>query len=209
MGEDCSDRGGNHCSRTKGTRNRIGAQRWLDLAMAHSGPQGGIAAMKYQINSGESKFDIDIDREGVIRMAGEVIEADLQKVIDPSLYSLILSKRSFELRIDQIEEAYQVQIKGLTINVTVEDERAKLLAGAKSAATTDAREVVIKSPMPGVIIDLPVQQGDQVEAGQLLVAVESMKMHNEFSAPRAGIVKAVRVKSGEKVVQNTILITII
>ena len=165
--------------------------------------------MKYQINSGESKFDIDIDREGVIRMAGEVIEADLQKVIDPSLYSLILSKRSFELRIDQIEEAYQVQIKGLTINVTVEDERAKLLAGAKSAATTDAREVVIKSPMPGVIIDLPVQQGDQVEAGQLLVVVESMKMHNEFSAPRAGIVKAVRVKSGEKVVQNTILITII
>ena len=164
--------------------------------------------MKYQINSGESKFEIDIDREGVIRMDGEVIEADLQKVINPSLYSLLLSKRSFELRIEQVEEAFQVQIKGVTLNVTVEDERAKLLAGAKSAISSDAREVVIKSPMPGVIIDLPVKQGDQVGAGQLLVVVESMKMHNEFSAPRAGIVKAVRVKSGEKVLQNTILITI-
>jgi len=164
--------------------------------------------MKYHINSGESKFAIDIDREGVIRMEGEVIEADLQKVLDPALYSLLLGNRSFELRIEQTEEAYQVQIKGVSIKVTVEDERTKLLAGAKSATAPDSREVVIKSPMPGVIIDLPVQEGDPVQTGQLLVVVESMKMHNEFSAPRAGTVKAVRVRRGDKVVQNTILVTI-
>jgi len=164
--------------------------------------------MKYQISSGESNFAIEIDREGIIRMDGEVIQADLQQVLEPSLYSLLLNHRSFELRVDQEEEAYQVQIKGITINVTVQDERAKLLAGVKSATAADAREIMIKSPMPGVIIDLPIQPGDEVQSGQLLAVVESMKMHNEFSAPRAGTVKAVRVKVGDKVLQNTILITI-
>ena len=141
-------------------------------------------------------------------MEGEIIEADLQRVVNSSFYSLLLGHRSFELQIEQVEEGHQVQIHGIILKVTVEDERTRLLAGVKSASSAATHEIVIKSPMPGVIIDLPINQGDEVEAGQLLVVVESMKMHNEFSAPRAGRVKAVRVRQGDKVLQNTIIATI-
>ena len=165
--------------------------------------------MKYTVHSGESEFEVDIDRQGVVRIGGEVIEADLCQVSDSPFYSLLLGQRSYELRIELSEDCYQFQIEGVSLEVTVEDERTRVLAGVKSASgSPDTNEAVIKSPMPGVIIDLPVKQGDQVQAGQLLIVVESMKMHNEFTAPRAGTVKAVRVSLGDKVLQNTILVTI-
>jgi biotin carboxyl carrier protein len=102
-----------------------------------------------------------------------------------------------------------VLIDGEAYDVAVEDERAHLLAGVKSlAAGGESGEMVVKSPMPGLVIDVAVNVGDHVEEGQTLIVIESMKMHNEFKAPRAGTVRAVRVERGAKVAPNTILLTL-
>jgi len=166
--------------------------------------------MKYNVCAGESEFEVEVDREGAIRLAGAPLDADLQPSADPTLYSLILGHRSYELRIEPCEGGYRVRIDGVTYDVAVEDERAHLLAGVKSlTAGGDSGEMAIKSPMPGLVIDVAVKVGDFVEAGQTLVVVESMKMHNEFKAPRAGTVRAIRVETGAKVAQNTILLTLV
>jgi biotin carboxyl carrier protein len=165
--------------------------------------------MKYNVRAGESEFEILVDRKGAIRMAGEPLDADLQSSADPTLYSLILGHRSYELRIEPCDGGYRVRIHGVTYDVAVEDERAHLLAGVKSLLVGgDSGEMAIKSPMPGVVIDVAVKVGDLVEAGQTLVVVESMKMHNEFKAPRVGTVRSVRVERGAKVAQNTILLSL-
>jgi biotin carboxyl carrier protein len=70
-------------------------------------------------------------------------------------------------------------------------------------------EIVIKAPMPGVVIDVLVSKGQTVERGDILVILESMKMQNEFKAPRAGQVHAIRVAPGDKVEQNAAMITMI
>ena len=164
--------------------------------------------MKYRVRAGESDFEIEIDNEGGISIDGETVDADLQHSMDPTLYSLIFGHRSYELRVESVEGGYRAQVHGVTYDVVVEDERTRLLAGVKAAVGAQTGETVIKSPMPGIVIDIPVKVGDAVEAGQTLVVVESMKMHNEFSAPRAGTVKAIRVERGAKVLQNTILVTL-
>ena len=165
--------------------------------------------MKYNVRAGESEFEVEVDREGAIRLAGAPLDADLQPSADPTLYSLILEHRSYELRIEPCEGGYRVRIDGATYDVAVEDDRARLLAGVKSlTAGGDSGELAIKSPMPGLVIDVAVNVGDVVEAGQTLIVVESMKMHNEFKAPRAGTVRALRVERGAKVAQNTILLTL-
>jgi biotin carboxyl carrier protein len=167
--------------------------------------------MKYNVHAGESEFEIEVDREGAIRLAGEPfpLNVDLQASTDPTLYSLILEHRSYELRIEPCDGGYRVRIRGVTYDVAVEDERAHLLAGVKSLTSGNGSgELAIKSPMPGLVIDVAVKAGDVVEAGQTLIVVESMKMHNEFKAPRAGSIRAVRVESGAKVAQNTILLTL-
>lgn len=165
--------------------------------------------MKYSVRAGESEFEVEVDPKGSIRLAGSPLNADLQRSADPTLYSLILAHRSYELRIEPCDGGYRVQIDGTTYDVAVEDERTHLLAGIKSLmADGGSGEITIKSPMPGVVIDVAVNVGDAVEAGQTLIVVESMKMHNEFKAPRAGTIRAVRVESGAKVAQNTILLTL-
>lgn len=165
--------------------------------------------MKYTVRAGESEFEIDVDRDGAIRLTGAPLDADLQPSADPTLYSLILGHHSYELRIEPCEGGYRVRIHGIAYDVTVEDERTHMLAGVKSlSAGGDTGEIAIKSPMPGLVIDVAVKAGDFVEAGQTLVVVESMKMHNEFKAPRAGTVRAVRVERGAKLAPNAILLTL-
>jgi biotin carboxyl carrier protein len=164
--------------------------------------------MRYIAHAGDSEFVVEIDREGVVKLNGEVIDADLKPSMDSTLYSLILGHHSHELRIEPQEGSYRVQLEGIGYDVVVEDERTRRLAGVKRAGAGSDGEAVVKSPMPGVVIDVRVGVGDPVETGQTLVVVESMKMHNEFQAPRNGTVSAVRVEPGAKVAQNTIMVTI-
>jgi biotin carboxyl carrier protein len=164
--------------------------------------------MKYTVRAGEAELELDIDHRGIIRLEGAVVDADLQPSLDPTLYSLILGHRSYELRVEPSNGSYRVQLNGVTYDVVVEDERTRLLAKVNLALGSHTGELPIKSPMPGVVVDVSVKEGDSVEAGQTMVVVESMKMHNEFKAPRAGIVKAVRVEPGTQVQKNTILVTL-
>lgn len=151
---------------------------------------------------------MEVDRHGVIRLNGEVIDADLQPSADSTLFSLIFGRRSYELRVEPNEGSYLVQVNGVSYDVVVEDERSHRLAGVRGSARGAGGDQVIKSPMPGIVIDVPVKEGDEVVAGQTLVVVESMKMHNEFKAPGGGTVHAIRVGVGDKIAQNAIMVTL-
>ena len=59
--------------------------------------------------------------------------------------------------------------------------------------------------MPGRVVAMRVQQGDTVEAGQVLLILEAMKMENEIRAPKAGLVKAVPVSVGSNVNKGDVL----
>jgi biotin carboxyl carrier protein len=62
--------------------------------------------------------------------------------------------------------------------------------------------------MPGLVVAVPVQEEQEVEKGQVLVILESMKMQNELRAPRAGKVQRVKIKPGESVEQRQVLLTV-
>ena len=65
-----------------------------------------------------------------------------------------------------------------------------------------------KSPLPGVIVDLKVREGDQVNAGQHLLILEAMKMENNIDADRDGIVVELKVNKGDSVLEGDTLLTI-
>jgi biotin carboxyl carrier protein len=64
---------------------------------------------------------------------------------------------------------------------------------------------VIRAPIPGVIISIAVQEGDQVEMGQEVCVLEAMKMKNSIRAPRAGEIGRITVKEGEHVQHHDLL----
>jgi biotin carboxyl carrier protein len=63
--------------------------------------------------------------------------------------------------------------------------------------------------MPGLVVTVPVSEGQPVEKGDVLVILESMKMQNELRSPRAGKVNRVRVKSGDNVEQRDTLLSVV
>jgi acetyl-CoA/propionyl-CoA carboxylase, biotin carboxylase, biotin carboxyl carrier protein len=80
---------------------------------------------------------------------------------------------------------------------------APLVGGADSAASGDAS---LEAPMPGTVVQLRVQTGTEVSAGETLVVLESMKMEISIAAPRDGSVAAVHVAAGDQVDRGAVLI---
>lgn len=164
--------------------------------------------MKYIATIGEKSFTISIDSRDTVMIDGRTVPIDMQASTDGTLHSLLIDGRSHAVRLQAQEDSYRVQIGGEIYDVVVEDERTHRLAGVKSALGGPAGEIVIKAPMPGVIVETVVAAGDTVTKGQTLVVLESMKMHNEFKAPKDGTVHALRVKKGDKVDKNAVMLTL-
>ena len=67
---------------------------------------------------------------------------------------------------------------------------------------------VISAPMPGTVLDVRVSEGDKVEAGQIILILEAMKMENEIIAPASGTITSVRVGNGDSVSAGAIMVKI-
>jgi biotin carboxyl carrier protein len=91
--------------------------------------------------------------------------------------------------------------------VRVESDRQRAADAAKRGgrASTDKR---VLSPMPGRIVKVLVQKGDQVAVGQPLIVMEAMKMENEIRAKTAGTVADVHVLPGAAVEANATLVSL-
>ena len=84
---------------------------------------------------------------------------------------------------------------------------APAAAPAAKPATGGAMSGV-KSPLPGVILDIKVKEGDEVKKGQTLIILEAMKMENSINADKDGKVTAINVSKGESVLEGTDLVII-
>ncbi len=106
---------------------------------------------------------------------------------------------------------YETTVDGWVFVVAVEDEPRALLreqAGQAAVASGHHGSAVVRAQIPGRVVRLWVAEGDTVEAGQRLLAIEAMKMENEVRAPRAGTVGSIRVAPDGSVELGDELLTV-
>lgn len=101
---------------------------------------------------------------------------------------------------------YTFWLGGHRFEVEALDERTRTIRELSRAAAGPAGPAPLIAPMPGLIVRVNVQAGDQVQAGQGLVVMEAMKMENELRCQAAGTVKAVHASPGTAVEKGTVLI---
>ncbi|HEU4626718.1 MAG TPA: biotin carboxylase N-terminal domain-containing protein [Steroidobacteraceae bacterium] len=77
--------------------------------------------------------------------------------------------------------------------------------GLQLEASAGARGGSLSTPLPGVVVNVAVKEGDTVAAGQTLLVVEAMKMEHAIKAPRAGVVKALKYRVGDRVREGNVL----
>lgn len=133
-------------------------------------------ADKLAITVGSEKFDVKIGEGGLVQLGGKTYKVELA--------------------------GDEVVLDGERIPFRLLDVKT----GAAGGEGAGARGARIKPPMPGKIVTVAVNEGDEVKAGQVLVILEAMKMQNEIAAPAAGTVKKVHVKPGQNVEGKDVLI---
>lgn len=125
--------------------------------------------------------------------------------VEPGVYSVLCNHRSAEVRVTRSGEGWLVEIGVRSFLVEVEDPREA--APGKKGAAGEGRHN-IKSPMPGKVVRVLVEEGATVEEGQGLVVVEAMKMQNEMRAPGPGRVIALTARAGASVTAGEVLVII-
>jgi biotin carboxyl carrier protein len=168
--------------------------------------------MKYATTLNDKTYLIEINEDRRVIVNGVEYTVDFESVSGQPVYSLLIDGRSYEAYIYETEDrqAWQVLLRGDLHTVRVEDEREKRLRAAAGVMVPAASgEFHLKAPMPGLIVAVPVSEGQPVKKGDNLVILESMKMQNELKCPREGAVTRVKVKPGDSVEQNQILVTVV
>jgi biotin carboxyl carrier protein len=163
--------------------------------------------MKYLTTVNGQTFEIEINQGGHVTINGKDRVVDFQ-TISESLISALIDNASFEALIEEREGRYNVLMFGDLYEVEVADERQQRLLRSSTGFEAAQGEISIRSPMPGLIVAVPVVEGQSVQQGEAVCVLESMKMENELKAPRDGVVSRVHVAKGDRVEQNKPLVTI-
>ena len=88
-------------------------------------------------------------------------------------------------------------------------EREKRLRSAAGGGVAETGEFLLRAPMPGLVVAVPVSEGQAIKKGQVLLILESMKMQNELKSPKDGTMGRIRVKAGETVEQKQTLLSVV
>lgn len=91
---------------------------------------------------------------------------------------------------------------------TVAAPQAEPITPVARPAAASTGKSGVKSPLPGVILDIKVKVGDTVKKGQTILTLEAMKMENNINADKDGTITAINVSKGDSVLEGTDLIII-
>jgi pyruvate carboxylase subunit B len=163
--------------------------------------------VKYVATAEDKEYAVVLEAPGEIVVDGKSYAVDLESIDGGFHYSLLVGAASHEVFVERCDDVCFVTIQGYRYRVRIEDERIRR-AGERRAAAEPVGEAEVVSPMPGVVVAVLVEPGQDVRAGEGLLILEAMKMENEIRAPRTGLVEAVRVAPGQRVSQGDLLVRI-
>ncbi|NVJ45582.1 MAG: acetyl-CoA carboxylase biotin carboxyl carrier protein subunit [Cytophagia bacterium] len=110
------------------------------------------------------------------------------------------------LKLDQAGKTIEIKINKNIYTISLKDKMDILLEkmGIDMAVASAVND--LKAPMPGLVLDIPVQVGQEVQKGDQLIILEAMKMENVLKAVGDGVVKNIEVSKGNSVEKNQVLI---
>lgn len=139
---------------------------------------------------------------------GVITPFDL-KEIRPGSYHVLINGKSVEVEVllsDKASKKHVLRVNGKTTEVSLRDHYDDLLRELGMDSTSSSRVGDLKAPMPGLVVDVPVQIGQTVQKGDTLVILEAMKMENTLKCTASAVVKKIAVKKGQAVEKNEVLV---
>ncbi|MBK7629864.1 MAG: biotin/lipoyl-binding protein [Ignavibacteriales bacterium] len=142
-------------------------------------------------------------------------------------FKFTIQGNKYDVHIVNVEDnVAEVEVNGAVYNVEVDkiisQSKTPKLVRSHAVPSTESRKTeqrtsapaspkgagFIKSPLPGVILQVYVKEGDNVKVGTKLLMLEAMKMENNINADKEGVVKSIKFKTGDSVLEGDVLIEI-
>jgi biotin carboxyl carrier protein len=162
--------------------------------------------MRYFVTLGDRVVEVDLTGETPL-VDGTPVRAQMAHLPGTPVRSLIADGRSYALAAQAHERRgrWTLTLNGRKLTVDAVDERTRAIREMTGGGEDEA-DRTIRAPMPGLVVKVEVEVGQQVKAGQGVVIVEAMKMENELKAPADGVVARIEVQPGQTVEKGATLV---
>ena len=166
--------------------------------------------MKLLLKSGEQEFEMEVTRQGEtlhVREGKQTWSVSLDGR-EPGCRQARIDGRRVDFAWAKHENASVISIEGLEIPVRVRDERTALLEQAAAVAPRATGPMTVRAPIPGLVTKIRLRPGARVKRHEPVLLLDAMKLENEITAPREGVLKSIDVKPGQGVDRGQVLFTI-
>lgn len=138
----------------------------------------------------------------------EVSELDIVKITKTKSH-ILQKKTPYKTEIVKAnfdKKEYTVKVNSKTYKVKIEDELDTQIQKMGFTLGKAKKINEVKSPMPGLILEINVEEGQEVKENETILVLEAMKMENSITSPRDGKIKTIAIKKGEAVEKGVLLI---
>jgi pyruvate carboxylase subunit B len=166
--------------------------------------------VKYYVSVNGEDHEVTLDEHGV-QVDGERVSASVESINGSPVRMVTIGDEVHRVVVRPRERggvrgAYTLWLDGYRFEVEALDERGRAILELSGKSAGPSGPAPLVAPMPGLVVRVNVQPGDEVQAGQGLVVMEAMKMENELRAPAAGRVRAILAAPGTAVEKGAVLI---
>ncbi|MGB1308964.1 MAG: acetyl-CoA carboxylase biotin carboxyl carrier protein subunit [Oceanihabitans sp.] len=146
-------------------------------------------------------FEFNLDQSKISSLDAIKTEA--------SNFHILQNNTSFKVEIKEnnfLNKSYTIQVNNNNYTVAIQDNLDVLIQemGFEVGATKKVNH--LKAPMPGLILEINVKEGQEIKEDDALLILEAMKMENVLTAPRDGVIKSISANNGDAVEKNQLLI---
>ena len=147
------------------------------------------------------------DRQGadVIFDDGQAFRVESDWTPGDSLARLEVNGTDLILKVERRTSGYRVRYRGADLTVTIRTPRQAELASRMPEKTPPDTSKMLLCPMPGLIVKIDVDEGQEVQEGQALCTVEAMKMENILRAEKKGVVKKINAGAGDSLAVDDVI----
>ncbi len=161
--------------------------------------------MRYFVTIGDRTLEVELGPQGV-RVEGEEVEAELVEMNGTAVRSLLLGGRSHRVLATRKERGvWGLHLSGTHLTARVVDERTRAIEEMTGGGEESLGPKALKAPMPGLVLRVAVEVGQEVVEGEGLIIVEAMKMENELKSEGRARVRTIHVQEGQAVEKDQLL----
>ena len=123
-------------------------------------------------------------------------------------HKVTINGEVFEVKLEPDGNSWKATVEGETFNVEVEGDTSQTIVKPKRSGKKRKKSGTVSSSIPGKVITVEVEVGQEVAEGDVVLILEAMKMQNEVAAPISGKITEINCKSGENIEANLPLVVI-